>query len=115
MANTPTEPAPSKKSFSYFRSPRHAGLTIQIQKMTLDKETNKKVQEVDEQATFTQYYDTWKGDTIRVGYLKTDSEKIAEACRKDDNVEEIDEKEYNQLVVGDEKHPALKLASTPAV
>jgi len=97
MAKDETATKTDKKSVAYFKSPRHAGLTVQVQKMVKNADGTER-QEVAEQETFTQYYDTWKGDVIRVGYLKTDSEKIAELCRADLNVDEIDEKEYNKAV-----------------
>lgn len=97
------------KGAFYFKSPRFAGLTLQVQKMVKNPQTGKEEQEVDEQATFTQYYDTWKGDVIRVGYLMTESAKIAKLAESDDNVETITEKEYNEAV---EK---LRRAPVPAV
>lgn len=100
--------APKVKTY-YFKSPVHAGLTIQVQKLVKNPQTGKDEQEVDEQVTFTQYYDTWKGDVVRVGYLETTSEKIAKVCESDDNVVTIDEKEYKKAV--DE----LQRAPVPAV
>lgn len=100
--------APKSKSF-YFKAVKHAGLTLQVQKMVKNPKTGEDEQQLDEQATFTQYYDTWKGDVIRVGYLKTESEKIAKIAESDDNVETITEKEYNDAV---EK---LRRAPVPAV
>lgn len=81
----------------YFKSPVHAGLTIQVQKMVKQPDNTEK-QEVDHQETFTQYYDTWKGDVIRVGYLETTSDQIAKICEADGNVVTIDEKEYKDAV-----------------
>lgn len=107
--------APAKKpKMAYFKAVKHAGLTLQVQKMVKQADGTEK-QEVDEQATFTQYYDTWKGDVIRVGYLATDSEKIAKAARADENVEEIKEKEYKQAVEGDADNRPLERAPVPAV
>lgn len=96
---------PTKVKTFYFKSPVHAGLTVQVQKLVKNPQTGKDEQEVDEQASFTQYYDTWKGDVIRVGYLETTSEKIAKVCESDDNVITIDEKEYNEAVQKLEKAP----------
>lgn len=113
-ANDPTpKQAPAKKQVFYFKNRKYAGLTMQVQKTVDDPVTHQKVQEVDEQATFEQFYDTWKGDVVRVGFLKTDSVAIAERCRADSSCEEIDEKEYNQAVKGDEKNKPLQKAPSP--
>jgi len=60
------------------------------------------------QETFTQYYDTYKGDVIRVGYLASRSEQVAKLCKEDLNVESISEKEYNEAI------KELRLAPVPA-
>ena len=95
------------KNIGFFVSRKHAGLTVQVQKLVKNADGTTR-QEVDEQATFTQYYDTYKGDVIRVGYLATTSAKIAAACAADENVEQIDEKEYNKAI------EELRLAPVPA-
>ena len=105
---------PAKKSVAYFKSTRHAGLTLQVQKMVKQPDNSEK-QEVAEEESFTQYYDTFKGDVVRVGYLRTESPAIAKLARSDENVEEIDEKEYNQAVDGDKNNKALQRAPVPAV
>jgi hypothetical protein len=108
-------PAKQKKGKAFFFiSRRYPGLKIQVQKMVDNKATGSQEQQVDEEASFTQFYDSWKGDIIRVGYLRTDSDKIAEACRNDENVEEIEEKEYTQAVEGDSKNKPLEKAPTVA-
>lgn len=106
--------AESKKVF-YFKSPVHAGLTVQVQKLVKNPQTGKDEQEIAEQASFVQYYDTWKGDTIRVGYLSTTSEKIADVCNSDGNVVAITEKEYKMAVEGDKDTKPLERAPVPAV
>ena len=55
---------------------------------------------VKETARFTPYYDMWKGDVVRVGYLKTFSKNVAERCFEDSSCEEITEKEYTEAVEG---------------
>lgn len=92
-----TAPAKKGKTF-YFRNTYFAGLCIQVQGHKENKATGEKEQFVAEEATFTQYYDTWKGDVIRVGYLATTSEKIAARCEEDLTCESISEKEYNEAV-----------------
>jgi hypothetical protein len=106
--------ADKKKAF-FFKATKYPGLTLQVQKMVDNKATGQQEQQVDESARFTEYYDTWKGDVIRVGYLKTESPKIAKAARADENVEEIDEKEYTQAIEGDSKNKPLEKAPTIAV
>lgn len=120
-AQEPTKPeettpaaTPAKSKTAYFKAVRHAGLTLQVQKMVKQPDGTEK-QEVDEQATFTQYYDMWKGDVIRVGYLATDSKKIAELARADENVIEIKESEYKQAIEGDKDNKPLERAPVPAV
>ena len=105
--------APKAEKF-YFRNAMYAGVKIQVQKMVENKATGKPEQELDEELKFTQYYDTYKGDTIRVGYAVTESEKLAEACRADEYCEEIDEKEFTLAIEGDAKHKPLVKAPVPA-
>lgn len=43
---------------------------------------------------FKPYYDTWKGDTIRVGYLAVEGADAIKIVSADPNVEEISQKEF---------------------
>lgn len=110
----PKKEESKKPKAAFFISRKHAGLTVQVQKQVKNSVTGKDDQEVAEQESFTQYYDTYKGDVVRVGYLRTESPKIAETLRNDANVEEIDEKEYSQAVEGDKNHKPLAKAPVPA-
>jgi poly(A) polymerase Pap1 len=113
MAEVAKEDIAKEVKSHFFKSPVYAGLTVQVQKMVKQPDNSLK-QEVAEQASFVQYYDMWKGDVIRVGYLEVKSQAIADLCDKDVNVERITEKEYRQAVEGDEKNPALKRAPVAA-
>lgn len=98
-----------KVSTHFFKCLMYPGLTVQVQKMVKNSDGSS-TQEVDEQATFTQYYDVYKGDTIRVGFLKTTSEKIAKACESDLNCIRIKEAEYSEAVDGVVDKEATALA-----
>lgn len=93
-----------KEQTFYFKAPVHAGLTVQVQKVVKNADGTEQ-QVVDHQETFTQYYDVFKGDVKRVGYLATTDKRIADICESDDNVVTIDEKEYNKAIDELEKAP----------
>ena len=89
------EQAPKKKGkATYWRNKNYSACTILVRggKDELGGEG------VEERARFTPYYDTFKGDVIRVGYLETDSAKVAKRCEEDLYCEELSEKEYNEAV-----------------
>jgi len=52
---------------------------------------------------FTSYYDMWKGDQVRVGYLATDNKNAFKILEEDENVEEISFSEYKLAMQGDNK------------
>jgi len=101
----PELPKASKIEVAYFRNPVHSALNVIVQ-----DEKDPEVIVANER--FTPYYDTFKGDTVRVGYFTTSNKAIIERCRNDTTCEEITEKEYNQNVVGDEKNKPLRTAPT---
>lgn len=107
------EKAP-KVEKAYFRNPVYAGVVIQVQKLVKNVKTGEDEQQLDEQVKFTQYYDTHKGDVIRVGYAEVSSPKLIEACRSDEFCEEISEKEYKLALEGDAKTKPLTKAPVPA-
>jgi hypothetical protein len=100
----------SKKSkVAYFKNSYYSALKILVRggKDDLDGLG------VKESERFTPYYDTFKGDVVRVGYLRTESEEVAKRCREDSRCEEIDEKEYNLVTEGDSKTKPLEKAPIP--
>ena len=98
--------AAKKSSVSYFRNTKHSSLRVIVQ-------DEKDPEQITEEAQFVPYYDTWKGDTVRVGYLKTDSDVIAKRCENDPTCESISEKEYNVAIEGDgNKNKPLRRAPT---
>ncbi len=96
----------AKKETFYFRNARYSGLKMLIRggKDELGAEG------VEHTARFVPYYDTFKGDVVRVGYLATERKDVAERCRDDSGCEEIDEKEYTLAIEGDAKHKPLQRA-----
>lgn len=74
----------SKSKLVYFRSSQYAGLTI------LKKDGSS--------VRFTVYFDTFKGDKVRVGFLATDDKEVIERCRSLE-LEEVTEKEFNHETV----------------
>lgn len=84
--------AEKKPKAFYFRNKTYSGAKIYVR----GGEDELGQLGIKEQARFMPYYDTWKGDTVRVGYLRTESAAIAKRCQEDRYCEEIDEKEYNQ-------------------
>lgn len=101
---------PTKKATKfYFRNKHYSALTVLIRGGKDDLGHLG----VEHKARFVPFYDTWKGDVVRVGYLETDRKDVADRCREDVTCEEIDEKEYNQAVVGDEKNKPLRRAPIP--
>lgn len=90
----------------YFKNRHYSGLSILIRG---GEDVNGQLG-VEHTARFVPYYDMWKGDVVRVGYLVTEREDVAKRCREDFTCEEIDEKEYNLAVEGDEKNKPLRKA-----
>ena len=82
----------NKKSLTYLRSPEYAGLTI--------------VKEDGTTVRFVPYYDTFKGDKVKVGFLATDDDEIVKRCESLGNIEVIDEKEFTKETESLEKAPA---------
>lgn len=103
------EKADKKAKVAFFKNTRYSGLTLLVRggKDDLGAEG------VEERARFVPYYDTFKGDTVRVGYLKTDNPKVAEIARNDSSCIEIDEKEYNLAIEGEGKTKPLARAPIP--
>lgn len=104
---TKKEDKPEKKGkFTFWKNKRISALTILVRggKDDLGQEG------VKEKVRFEPYYDTWKGDVVRVGYLKTDSEEVAKRCEEDNYCEKITEKEYNLAVEGDDENKPLRRA-----
>lgn len=101
----PELPKASKTEVAYFRNPVHSALNIIVQ-------DEKDPEVIAQSVRFTPYYDTWKGDTIRVGYLETGSKAVIERARNDSTCEEITEKEYKLAVEGNEKNKPLRKAPT---
>ena len=97
-----------KAKVYYFKNVKHAGLTVNVQNVP-------QTDQPAETAQFIQYRDLYKGDPIRVGFLATESEKVAEICRADLTCEEIEKKEYDEAVVGTDKVKPLDRAPMPAV
>lgn len=95
----------SKKSF-YFKNSRYSALKLLVR----GGEDQAKMVGIKESARFVPYYDVFKGDVIKIGYLKTNSKAIAKMARADNSCEEIEEKEYNLALEGDDKHKALRRA-----
>lgn len=83
-----------EKGFKYFVNRNNAGASIMV--------GEKAVNEIDV-VRFTPYYDTWKGDQVRVGYLKTDNKRAIELCQEDPNCEEISFSDYRLALEGDGK------------
>jgi len=77
---------------TYLRSPEYAGLTI--------------VKEDGTTVRFVPYYDTYKGDKVKVGFLATDDKEIVERCESLGNIEVISEKEFTKETESLEKAPA---------
>lgn len=108
MAETTKE---AKAKTFFFKNTVYPGLEMQVQGKKKNKD-GEEVEFVAESARFTQYYDIFKGDVVRVGYLATESEAVAKRCADDVTCEEITEKEYKEATEGDK---ALKRAPVPAV
>lgn len=105
----PKKAAPKKAETFYFRNTRYSGLSILIR----GGEDELGALGVEYTARFTPYYDTFKGDVVRVGYLATDRKDVADRCLADSSCEEISEKEYKIAVEGDEKNKPLRRAPIP--
>lgn len=109
---TVAAPKKASKKFWYFKNLKYSGLTLLV-RGGKDEFGDLGIAE---QARFVAYYDTWKGDVVRVGYLKTDSKAIYEAAINDSSCIEIDEKEYKEAIEGNGKNikPLRKVPVTLA-
>lgn len=108
----PATPAPEKpkaKEVFYFKNTQASGLKILIRGGT--DELGQEGVEATER--FTPYYDTWKGDPIKVGYLSTTNKKVADRCREDNSCEEISQKEYKEATEGVVDEAKTKDADNP--
>lgn len=47
---------------------------------------------------FSAYFDTHKGDRVKVGYLATDDKEVVEILSKDPSVEKIEKAEHDKAV-----------------
>lgn len=82
-----------KKAKKYFKSVEYAGLTV--------------LKEDQSSVRFTPYFDTFKGDTVRVGFLVTDDKEVVDRLVSlGGGVSEVDEKEYKDAVKKLERAPA---------
>lgn len=104
------KPKEKANTVAYFRNPTYSGLTILVRGGEPDALGGEGVKE---KARFTPYYDTFKGDVVRVGYLKTESADVIKRCREDSTCIEISEKEYVLATEGDKDTPALEKAPIP--
>lgn len=100
------KPQAKKSKKYYFKNRQYSALSILIRG---GEDFNGQLG-VEHKARFEPFYDVWKGDVIRVGFLVTDREDVALRCREDSSCEEIDEKEYTQAVEGDSKNKPLRKA-----
>lgn len=85
----------SKNKTAYFMNRKMAALRIVWQRPKDRLNPNPDDRKVER---FVAYYDTWKGDRVKVGYLKTDNPKVIEICQNDNSCEEITQKEYEKAV-----------------
>jgi len=104
------EAAKDKATVAYFKCLVHPGLIVSVykeEKLPLGGVEQVFVRE----ARFVQYYDIWKGDVIRVGFLATDDAEIVKRLENDLNVVAIEKKEYDEAT-----HPkkGLRRAPVPA-
>lgn len=76
-----TETAP-KKTAKHFRSTSAAGMTILV--------------DGEERARFVPFFDTYKGDKVRVGYLETDDKDVIERLENDNTVESVSADEFKK-------------------
>ena len=101
-----------KSKVTYWRNKRYSALTILIRG---GEDYNGQLG-IKHEARFEPFYDTYKGDVVRVGYLKTDRADVAKRCEEDYTCEEITEKEYNLAIEGDGKDvKPLRIAPIPKV
>lgn len=98
------KPKTVKSETAYFKNKVHSSLTVLF---TKGQETLKSVR-------FTAYYDTWKGDTIRVGYLVSSDKDIIARCREDYTCIEISAAEYDVAINGDKENEPLRVAPIAA-
>jgi hypothetical protein len=77
----------------FFKSVEYAGLSV--------------LKEDGSTVRFTPYFDTFKGDTVRVGFLETeDKEVVDRLVSLGGGVTEVDEKEYKEAAKKLERAPA---------
>lgn len=59
---------------------------------------------------FTPYFETYQGDSVKVGYLATSNPRVVEVLTADINVEVIDQKDFEKAT-GEKAVPAPQPAS----
>lgn len=80
---------------TYLRSPQYAGLTI--------------VKADGTSVRFVPYYDMFKGDKVKVGFLATDDAEVIERCESLGGIEVIDVKEFTEATETLEKAPVYSV------
>ena len=97
--------ATTKKEVAYFKS-KISALTIVVKR---PKDKLDPVGAGRKVVRFKPFYDTWKGDTIRVGFLEVEGKDAIKAVEADPNTEKIDKKDYEKAM--EELRPApIKVA-----
>ena len=95
----------TKAEVAYFRS-KISALTVVVKR---PKDRLDPVGVGREVVRFKPFYDTFKGDTIRVGYLTVEGKDAIKAVEADPNTEKIDKKDYEKAM--EELRPApIKVA-----
>ena len=85
--------AAAKSGKKFFKSVEYAGLSV--------------LKEDGSTVRFTPYFDTFKGDTVRVGFLETDDKEVVDRLTSlGGGVSEVDEKEYKEAAKKLERAPA---------
>lgn len=83
------------KGQTYLKSPHYAGLVI------LKKDGTS--------VRFQPYYDTFKGDQIKVGFLATDDKEVIERCKSLGEIEVITQKDFEAETSTLEKAPVYSV------
>ena len=81
----------SEAKIGYFKSIHASGLTILKKDGTSER--------------FTSYFDTYKGDKVRVGYLETSDPEVISRCKSLNIVEELTGAEYKKELDALKKSP----------
>ena len=98
---------PAKKEVKYFVNRLHSGGGFIVDPGDgQDPATQVKVR-------FTPFFDMWKGDTIKVGYLESDDPRVHKALENAQGVEEIKQSEYEKAVGKDGEKGELNRAPLP--